>query len=217
MKLGLPLTVGLLLVSSVARAAPPPDRAGVDLGVRVGYAVPFGDIDADRGSLAGWVSGAVPVLIEAGYRFHQHFTLGPYFQYAFARVKENSNTRGSSGSGCSGWIVRAGAQALYHLHVAPTLAPWVGVGIGYEWTDYTGTIGDIGFSASASGVEFLNVQIGGDFAIGPGTKLGPFVSFSLARYDSVSGVLGGLSGSSDVSNPAVHEWLQFGARFLFGL
>jgi hypothetical protein len=208
---------GLLLVSSVALAAPGSDRAGIDLGVRIGYAIPFGDIDHDRGSLAGWVSGALPVMIEAGYEFDRHFTVGPYFQFAFAQMKEDTSTRCASDSGCSGWIVRSGLQGFYNLSVARLVVPWVGLGLGYEWTDYSGTIGNIGFSGSASGFEFVNVQVGGDFPLGQGMKVGPYIAFSVARYSSVSGTLGGLGGTSDVSSPAVHEWLQFGARFLFGL
>ncbi|HXJ23531.1 MAG TPA: outer membrane beta-barrel protein [Polyangia bacterium] len=207
---------GLLLFSaSVAQAAP--NRTGVDMGVRIGYAVPFGDLDGSRGSLAGWVSGAVPVLIEAGYRFDQHVTVGPYFQFAFAQVKDNTNTGCGNNSDCSGWIVRAGVQGLYHLDVASVIVPWFGLGLGYEWTSYSGTIGNVGFSGNASGWEFVNLQVGGDFPLQQGMAVGPFIGFSIARYGSISGSLGNLTASPDVSNPALHEWLQFGARFVFSL
>jgi hypothetical protein len=214
------LTGLLLFSSSVALAAPPPppsDRPGIDLGARGGYAIPFGDIDADRGSLAGWASSAAPVIIEAGYRFDRHFSLGPYFQFGFAQVKNGTNTGCSDGSDCTGWIVRAGLQLLYHFDAGSVIAPWLGVGTGYEWTSYSGAVGSVGFSGNASGWEFLNLQLGGDFLLGQGVTLGPFVCFSLARYGRVSGGLGNLTASSDVTNPAVHEWLLFGARFTFGL
>jgi len=211
-----PCAAGLLLLwSSLALAAP--DRTGIDLGVRAGYAVPFGDLDGNRGSLAGWVSGALPVLIEAGYRFDQHLTVGPYFQFAFAQVKDNTNTGCGSNSDCSGWIVRAGVQGLYHLNLVSVIVPWFGLGIGYEWSSYSGTIGDIRFSGNASGWEFVNLQIGGDIPLAQGMAVGPFIGFSIARYGAISGTLGNLSASPDVSNPALHEWLQFGARFVFSL
>lgn len=216
------LTV-VLLVSSVAAAQSRnqaqrderPDRAGLDLAVRVGYAIPFGDVDGDRGSLSGRVSGAVPFVIEAGYRFDRHFTLGPYFQYAIAQVQENTNTGCTGNTDCSGWVVRTGLEGLYHFDTSSVVAPWVGLGAGYEWTSYSGSAANVGFSASANGWEFVNVQVGGDFRLGQNVTLGPFVSFSVARYGSESGTLGGLTGSSDVTNPSVHEWLQIGARFGF--
>jgi len=211
------LSVALLLASSAAMAAPAPDRAGVDLGVRIGYALPFGSLDGNRGSLAGWVSGAIPVVLEGGYRLDHHFTVGPYFQFAFAQVKDNTNTGCGGNSGCSGWIVRAGLQGLYHPDVAAPIRPWLGLGVGYEWTSYSGTVGNVGFSGNATGWEFVNVAIGGDIRVGPSTAVGPFVGLSIARYDTVSGTLGSLTGSSDVTNPAIHEWLMIGARFVFGL
>ncbi len=217
MRHSLVLSVGMLLASSVAMAAPAPDRAGVDLGIRLGYAIPFGDLDGTRGSLAGWVSGAIPVVLEAGYRLDHRFTIGPYFQFAFAQVKDNTNTGCTSSNGCSGWIVRAGLQGIYHLDAALPFRPWGGLGIGYEWTSYSGTVGNIGFSGNATGWEFVNVAIGADFPVGPATALGPFVGFSVARYGDISGTLGNLSGTSDVTNPTLHEWLMIGARFLFGL
>jgi hypothetical protein len=217
MRHSLVLSAGLLLVSSVAMAAPAPDRAGVDLGIRVGYALPFGTLDGNRGSLAGWVSGAIPVVLEAGYRLDPRFTVGPYFQFAFAQVKDNTNTGCASANGCSGWIVRAGLQGIYHPEMASHFKPWGGLGIGYEWTSYSGTVGNVGFSGNATGWEFVNISVGGDWQVGPAMAVGPFVGFSVGRYDSVSGTLGNLTGTSDVTNPAWHEWLIFGARFVFGL
>jgi len=210
---------GVLLVSIAGRAtaAPAPNRAGVDLGIRAGYALPFGDLDGTRGSLAGWVSGAFPVVLEAGYRLDNRFTVGPYFQFAFAQVKDNTNTGCTSNNGCSGWIVRAGLQGQYHLDIKSPIKPWAGLGIGYEWTSYSGTVGNVGFSGNATGWEFLNVSIGGDVQVSQSTAVGPFVGFSLGRYDSVSGTLGNLTGSSDVTNPSFHEWFMFGVRLLFGL
>lgn len=213
------LTAILLSFSVAARAQPAEriDRPGVDLAVRVGYAIPFGDVDGDRGSLSGRISGAIPFVFEAGYRFDRHVTVGPYVQYAIAQIQENANTACSSSTSCSGWIVRTGLEGLYHIDVASVIAPWVGLGVGYEWTNYSGTAANVGFSASANGWEFVNLQLGGDFQVSQGMAVGPFVSFSIARYANESGALGPLSGSSDVSNPAVHEWLQIGARFAFGL
>ena len=49
---------------------------------------------------------------------------------------------------------------------------------------------------------------------GPNFALGPFASFSLAKYSA--GSLGGGS-SMDIANTAMHEWLQFGVRGIFNL
>ncbi|HVT10485.1 MAG TPA: outer membrane beta-barrel protein [Polyangia bacterium] len=215
-------TATMLLVLAAARPslaqAGPPDTPGVDVAVRVGYAVPFGDIDGDSGdSLSGTFSGAVPFVVEAGYRFDRHFTLGPYFQYAFAQVKDGSGTVCGNGVDCSGSIIRLGLQALYHLDLGSTFVPWFGLGVGYEWMNVDASSGNLSASASAHGWEFLTLELGGDIYVAPQFAVGPFISYSIARYGSGSTTLGNTTTSSDISNPAVHEWLQFGARFSFSL
>jgi opacity protein-like surface antigen len=203
---------------AAAQAAGPPDRPGVDLAVRVGYAVPFGDIDGDSGdSLSGTFSGAVPFVLEAGYRFDRHFTLGPYFQYALAQVKNGAGGLCGNGVDCSGSIIRLGLEALYHLDMGSAFVPWVGLGVGYEWMNIDISAGGTNGSGSANGWDFLTLQLGGDIYVAPQFAVGPFVSFSIARYGRQSVSAGNTNTSSDISNPAVHEWLQFGARFSFGL
>jgi outer membrane protein W len=214
------LTTTMLLMLAAARHAAaqvgPPDKSGVDLAVRVGYAVPFGDAESGT-SLSGTFSGAVPFVLEAGYRFDRHFTLGPYFQYAIAQVKQTATGLCGNGLDCSGSIIRAGLEALYHLDVGSAFIPWFGLGVGYEWMNMDVSAGSVSGSGSASGWEFLTLQLGGDIYIAPQFAIGPFVSFSIARYGTASATFGNTTTSGDISNPAVHEWLQFGARVSFSL
>lgn len=215
-------TATMLLMLAAARPslaqAGPPDKPGVDVAVRVGYAVPFGDVDGDSGdSLSGTFSGAVPFVVEAGYRFDRHFTLGPYFQYALAQVKDGAGGLCGNGVDCSGSIIRLGLEGLYHLDLGSAFIPWFGLGVGYEWMNIDVSAGNNHASASAHGWEFLTLQLGGDIYVAPQFAVGPFISFSIARYGRASGSFGNTTTSSDISNPAVHEWLEFGARFSFGL
>ncbi len=215
----------MLLSSSVAAARTgrqqanlPPDRPGVDFALRVGYAIPFGDVDGSGGNgLASRLDGAVPFVFEANYRFNRTLSAGPFFQYAIAQVKSD-NALGCGGAvDCSGWVVRAGGQIIGHLDVGSIAMPWVGLGVGYEWLNVSGRVGNISGSVSDDGWEFATLQGGADIFVAPGFALGPFVSFSIARYGHTSGSLGGGTTTSDIMNPAVHEWLQLGARFAFSL
>jgi len=214
------LTATMLLMAVASRQAAaqagPADKPGVDLAARVGYAIPFGDLDSGD-SLSNTFSGAVPFVLEAGYRFDRHFTLGPYFQYAIAQVKERAGGFCGNGVDCSASVIRLGLQALYHADLGSAFIPWFGLGVGYEWmnVDVSGPAGS--GSAGANGWEFLTLQLGGDIYVAPQFAVGPFLSFSLARYGRQSLELGNTNTSSDVNNPAVHEWLQFGARVSFGL
>lgn len=211
----------LLSTSSAVRAqdeSAPSERAGVDLAVRVGYALPFGKIDGDPGDgLGDSFTGNVPLILEAGYRFNAAFTLGLSFQYGITQVKDNSTTMCGGGIDCSGSIIRLGIEGIYRLPVQAPMIPWVGLGTGYEWMNVDVSANGNSASASAHGFEFASFQVGGDIRVAPQFALGPFVSFSLGQYgtESVSG--NGTNISMDVTNTALHEWLEFGVRGVFNL
>jgi hypothetical protein len=194
-----------------AQAAMVVDHPGFDLGLRLGYAVPFGDIDGTA-SLASQFSGGIPFVLEGGYRINRAFTVGALFQYAVLSVKDNGLGCGN-GISCSGSVVRFGIEGIYHIPVTGQAAPWVGAATGYEWMNIDGTIGDTTMSIGENGFEFLTLQGGADFRLAPQFSLGPFASFSFARYSSMTG--GGVS--VDIADPAVHEWLQIGVRGNFNL
>src|SRR5947207_7598230 len=84
----------VLLGSGAARAQTSQKPLGLDLGLRVGYAIPFGDIDGNAGdSLSSQVSGAVPFILEAGYRFTPVLTAAVLLEYALRQVND-------AGTGC---------------------------------------------------------------------------------------------------------------------
>jgi opacity protein-like surface antigen len=218
-------TVVLVCVMAVGRADAQqpavPDRPGFDLGVRAGYAIPFGKATGSATANLNDTLNAIPLVLEAGYRFNSAFTAGVLFQYAIGQWKENSTTGcGSNGLSCSASVVRLGAEAIYHF--APgRFAPWGGLGFGYEWLNTDLSMGSDSLKGTVRGFELLTLQAGGDFRLAPQFVLGPFLSFSIGRYEAFSldatpGV-GVTSGSGDITNTAIHEWLQFGVRGTFNL
>jgi len=214
------IAAGLLLVTArVAGAQQAPGAHNIDLGVRLGYGVPFGNVGGDPGrALDEILSGHVPVVLEGGYRLTPPLTLGVYAQYGFAQVKETTATGcGQLGTTCSGSVVRLGVQALYRLDALAKLMPWLGAGFGYEWinVDGSGVLGDA--SLGVRGFEVLNLQLGGDIVLNHIVALGPFISFSFARFETSSVGTGGNEVESDLNNKRFHEWLQLGVRGAFSL
>jgi hypothetical protein len=191
--------------------SPPPagevtDQPGVDLAVRLGYAIPIGDV-AQNSAFSDVLSGAVPLVLEAAFRATPNVSVGALFEYAIAQTKNCD-----PGSSCSASVIRAGIEGIYNLRLGTVFDPWVGLGAGYEWLRFSETGATAG-SGNFHGFEFVTLQAGGDFRVAPQFALGPFVSFSVAEYSSAS-----INGASeDIQNTAVHEWLQFGVRGTFSL
>jgi hypothetical protein len=204
----LPL-VFVMAISSSARAQEDSlmDRPGLDVGLRLGYAAPFGKLGGVV-NMSDFFSGAIPLVLELGYRINANATIGILFQYAFALTKNCD-----PGASCSGSVIRLGLEGLFHIPVEGPFVPWLGLGTGYEWLSLDES-GSTGGSVTVEGFEFLNLQAGGDYRLSPYFSLGPFVSFSLARYDSGSTSSG---AGGEIRGKAIHEWLQFGMKGTFNL
>jgi hypothetical protein len=145
-------------------------RPGLDFGLRLGYAMPMGEIFPGA-SFSPGISGAVPLLLEAGVRFTPAWTAGAFFQYALAQTGGCGN-----GSTCSANVVRAGVQALHNLGVGTSFDPWVGAGIGYEWLNTSVVSGAIATNGTYRGLEFVTLQGGADHRLARRFVIGPFVS-----------------------------------------
>lgn len=201
---------------TAASAASVFDQPGFDFGARLGYAVPFGNTSGDD-KLSDGVSGAVPFVLEAGYRVNASITVGALFQYGVAQVKDGDTTGCGGGVSCSASVMRLGIEGIYNLNLGTAMAPWVGLSTGYEWFSLTASGGGQSATVSAKGFEFVSLHAGGDFSLAPNFALGPFVSLSLAQYASASVEGAGVSMSMDLTDKKMHEWLQLGVRGRFGI
>ena len=208
----------LLLGGAEARAQSAERPLGLDLGLRVGYAIPFGDIDGTAGnSLSSRVSGAIPFILEAGYRFTPVLTAGVLVEYAFGQVNDAGTGCGSANVSCSASMTQLAIEGLFYIPFHAPFVPWVGLATGYEWAslDASGNLANASFAVR--GAEFITVQAGGDFLVASRFALGPFLSYSVGRYATSSTELNGTTTTRDIADPSTHEWLQLGVRGTFGL
>jgi hypothetical protein len=224
-----PLLVAFMVSSSGAALADglPPGQSGIFVGARVGYGLPGGKVGAtapgdNSSDLSDGFKGLVPLTLELGYRVMPHLSLGATLQYGFGIINKDK----SDGCDCTGRDISFGANV--YLHAAPFTAfdPWLGVGVGYERLGFSGTqnLGDGGsanFDGSLSGIQFLNLQVGGDFAASPMVSVGPYLGLSLGKYDSISQTTSfngqNQTMSADIQQTAVHHWVTIGLRCRFNL
>jgi outer membrane autotransporter protein len=201
-----------------AQGAPVPDR-GAEVAVRTGLALPFGDTDANN-SFDQYASSAIPLVVEAGIRVDSHLFVGGRFGYSFANVK-NPGGLCDNGASCGGSVVTLGIEGIYRLMPEETFAPWLGLGLGYDWTavDITAQNVNAGGSATYSGFQGI-LMAGGDYRVNQQLVLGPAVEASFGRFDTVATQtrFGNATTSmeTDITDTAWHTWLTLGIRGAWG-
>ena len=204
--------LAVALVAALAAAAPAQaadddrgTRSGFSLGVRGAYAWPFGNVVEDV-EMSDTFDRMIPVWVDATLRLGGGLEVGPYFSYGWVTGSDEVGDLGAAGD------LRLGAQLNYRLTPAGGFAPWIGVGIGWEWlrpdNDFPTTVGGRTFSADISGPEAM-IQGGADFRLGSNLALGPFVAIGIGRFSS--------GDLFDVVDPDFHEWVQVGAKLTLDL
>jgi len=188
------------------------DEHGLQLGLRAGYGVPLGSAANNAtggGSLnqSDLIKGMIPLWADVGYRFNPNWYLGGFFQFGIGFAPSNCND-------CTLNDLRFGINIHYHLMPSETFDPWIGIGGGYEITNFSQGPA----SGNFKGFEFGNAQLGLDFKVAPTFSVGPFVAFTIAQYSDASVSIPGFpSQGTSITNKAIHEWLAFGLRGAFNL
>ncbi|WP_147451298.1 outer membrane beta-barrel protein [Corallococcus llansteffanensis] len=204
------LVLSLSLWALPAAADDAPSNSGLALGVRAAYGVPVGDAveDSSQSELFGTT---VAPQVDLSYFFGRQLSLGAYFQYGFAKGPEDCNDV----TECNSRVLRFGVDLDYHFAPDAFVAPWVGVGVGYESGSVE--IGEDGALAtvSLSGWDLGHAHFGVDFQLTRSIAVGPYVSASLGQYSEMtSSVFGGAEVTRDIPSEqkALHLWIQPGVR-----
>jgi outer membrane protein with beta-barrel domain len=204
----------LLAVTGAAALASADEGAGLELGVRTGFSLPFGKFTADdRDSMSDGMSGQVPLWLDVAYRFNDRFSVGAYGQAGYVFLKHCD-----SPASCSSMDYRFGLDAKAELAPASRFAPWVSLGAGYEVLTVSVSAPEVqSMSGTIRGFELANLQVGADYKLSPSTAIGPFAGVSLAMYDHVGVSTNYISETSSDFSKSVHEWLTFGLRGRFDI
>jgi outer membrane protein W len=189
------------------------------IGLRTGYAIAMGKVaDGADNDLSDGISGHIPIWLDLGYMVTPNVMLGLYGHYGFGLLASDISDYCDTGNlDCSASVVRVGAQGQYHFSPMDQIDPWLGVGIGYEWMSLSMSGSGIDRTGGAHGFEFLNLQGGADFKLSPAFGLGPFASFSLGQYGTMTLSGSGADRTESIDQKAFHEWLTLGVRGAFTL
>ena len=207
--------VGAMAVGVVLLAAAPAS-AQVALDLKVAYAIPSGNVWTTSPwnpgvSMSSVWTGAVPVELTGRWRFNPNTSMGVYFGWGPAFLSSST-----CNSGCSGWDMRTGLVLAYHFSPDRALDPWVSVGTGWQWSQYSRPWGTTGASGTVTfnGWEYLNVAVGLDVAATPAFSAGPYLGVVGGTYSNFtgSGAAVDYGGSVELSSRSFHAWWQFGVK-----
>lgn len=213
-----------VLTATLAAPARAGETSGLSLGLRAAYGVPIGDA-AEGTRLSELATGAAPVQLEAGWRFDEHWLAGVYFAWGptFLASGAEDALEARGATDVSGHFEqRLGIQGIYSFSPVKGLAPWAGLGLGYEWTRYADAeIGGEEVEVGLRGFE-ATLQAGAQYPLTSRFSVGPFAAWSVGQYRSTIEWTerdGGVDTDADrkVEDRSIHQWLQLGLRGSFDL
>jgi hypothetical protein len=195
----------------------PPPRRGLQLGLRLGPAIPVGKIRSGAGfgmsSLYDWEG---QLGLDIGLKPWDAVYLG-------AGVVAGIGSAGSDFCGaispCRARSVRLAPVAIYSFAPGGRVNPWIGVGVGWEWSSVSAGATTI----STSGPELARVLAGVDFRLSRGFGIGPVLESSLGLFTSASredrqsdmlGNTGLVSRDIALDEKRLHGWLTMGLRVI---
>lgn len=212
---------------------PPPSsvmaNVGPQFGARVGYAFGTGIVYSGF-SVTDGSRGAMPLIVDLGWRFLPQLYAGLYGQYAPVFTKTN-DVECFEAFTCTTQDYRFGLQADFHPLPRSRYDPYIGVGWGYEilhakvsGPQVVPTPGGlvpatVEASAINRGWEFGTIIVGFDGRIDPAVGVGLFASASLNEYNVHTGTQNVMVGGTQVSsaplpdvNHGLHELYIAGVR-----
>jgi hypothetical protein len=199
-----------------------PEPTGFEIGLRAGYALPFGELLPGR-ALSDTAKGGVPFIVDLGYRLTPHLYVGGLLSYAVLRVNKTElgcNTQVIDGPGdCSGTALRFAPDVQYRQVLGGDLVAWGDAGLGVELLRIRYDEGGFGLpgpiSNSWSGVEIAHVEAGLGKRLHPRLVVGPFASYAVGQFRSAASSGNGRTQSADITDKRLHAWLILGVRAMF--
>lgn len=182
----------------------------VQVGLRLGFGLPLGEASKNN-DLGDGLIGQIPLWLDVGYKVSPKVLIGLYASVGFL-IFESASAPGDSGcpdgADCSGTDVRLGAQLHYFTNPGGPTSFWLGGGFGYEWFSVSVESSD----SQVRGFEYINGQLGLDFASGDNTAVGPFAAITVGQFDKFKASIANQSSDGDIEQTGMHQWLMLGIR-----
>ncbi|HTQ43034.1 MAG TPA: hypothetical protein VMI75_09795 [Polyangiaceae bacterium] len=196
---------------------PLPAERGLQLGVRLGYALPGGPLSNSASlntSMSHLETASVPIGIDAGYRLSPHVYLGGTLAWGAGLPPNTAGTCPTNAS-CFRQDAQLRAEARYYFIPERRVSWWASIGTGWEVAAFSESAQSRSATATLTGPVLVDFQLGFDVrrrALG----IGPYLGLSLAEF-----LTHGLSPAETpeptwIDSPSPHVWFTLGLRGAYG-
>jgi hypothetical protein len=206
-----------LAAGSEQSPAPVRSSRGPVVGLRLGYAMPFGNVaDWPDGEMSNTFSGQLAALAELGWRPTPRLLLGGYVGVALGGAAGfTKDSCRSSDASCAASGARLGFELIYHVLPEKAADPWLGYGIGLEANSISQREASRKTTATFTGLEYARFTLGVDLRISPRFGIGPVLDYSIGNYNHLAADRDGDTSDVSLGTKAVHRWLTLGVRAAF--
>lgn len=229
----------------VVEATPPQavESPGLDLtghlliAPGLGLQLALGDTIRDSPQSDTLASPGFGFTLDAGFGVSRSIVLGLWSEFSLHGAGAAACRTQTPGAHmeCVTAVIGVGPQLQYFIPTSGRTRPWFGAGFGFRWlriaTLHSAGGTDAGLAEVLSGQEWLRLQGGIDFQVSSHVLVGPFLAFSvgsytnysmdgeLLSYDAASNRyrLVPATGSFEIQDTAVHQYLFIGGRVAFDL
>jgi hypothetical protein len=193
-----------------------PVERGLQLGARIGYALPVGTIAQSNGAahLSDLETASIPIGIDVGYRFTPHLYAGGTIAWGPGISPNSANTCPSPIS-CFRQNAELRLDARLYFARDGRVHWWTSGGAGWEVATFAQSNQGSTITSTLTGPVFANLQIGFEFQRG-NQALGPYFGVAFAEFLSK-----GVNPSNPpvptwLPDPGLHTWLTLGLRGSYG-
>jgi len=209
-------TLGLAacFATSARASEPPPPAHGFQGSLRYGYARPVGGLQPQAGlELTSLVDSERPLVLDLGWRFGTNPFVGAYG--SIATGEPGSTYADPCGlANCALTSYRFGIEVQVSILPSERLNPWVGAGLGYDFTrlEIEERRGKV--TIGVRGWEAPRLLAGVDYRFSRYFAFGPYIDFAVGLYTDRTVDTPRYSTERSIDQTEAHGWFSAGLRWV---
>lgn len=196
---------------------PLPAERGLQLGARIGYALPTGAVSGDASlstPMSKLETASVPIGIDVGYRLSPKTYLGGTLVWG-AGIAPNTPGTCPQNASCFRQDAQLRAEARFYFAPERKVSWWASVGAGWEVAAFSQSANGQGITATLTGPVLADLELGFDSRRGAG-GIGPYFGFSAGEFLTHGESPAAAPVATWIDSPSVHVWFTLGLKGAYG-